>query len=179
MNLGVISLTELWPLFGFHQFFHECLYLIQDPIHHPTLHLAAVSLVSFAPQSFLVFWVLGFGVFFVRVCVSLTLMRKIISFKDLIYLRERERKNRGGAEGEASSLQRREPHLRLDPRTLGSWPELKSRVGRSTDRATQVPQEDRFVKLSCPVESETTQMNWLWRSLTNWPWTRHFAWRPL
>ena len=33
----------------------------------------------------------------------------------------------------------------LNPKTLGSWPELKSRVGRSTDWATQAPQSVFFV----------------------------------
>ena len=56
----------------------------------------------------------------------------ILSFfkKDFIYLRERERehKQEGGrdGEGEAESLLNRNPDMGLNPRTLGSRPELKA-----------------------------------------------------
>ena len=49
----------------------------------------------------------------------------------LIYLRDRDSRSRGGAGGEGegkedSSLLSREPKTGLDPRTLGSQPELKA-----------------------------------------------------
>ena len=60
-----------------------------------------------------------------------------IFFKDFIYLfmgdteRERER--------ESSNRLPVEPNTELDPRTLRSWPEPKSRASRLTDWATQGP----------------------------------------
>ena len=56
-------------------------------------------------------------------------------FKDFIYLficeRESESEHRqtewkAESEGEAGSLQSKEPDVGLDPRTLGSWPEPKA-----------------------------------------------------
>ena len=46
-----------------------------------------------------------------------------------IHLREREQAQAGGTaegEGEAGSLLSGEPNAGLDPRILGSWPELKA-----------------------------------------------------
>ena len=51
--------------------------------------------------------------------------------------RERER------ESQARSMLSMEPSVGLDPMALGSCPELKSRVGCSTNSATQVPQKGR------------------------------------
>jgi len=72
-----------------------------------------------------------------------------------IWERERERERTrvhelGEAEGEgeresqADSTLSAEPDVGLDLMTLRSWPELKSRVGRSTDWATQVLWERYF-----------------------------------
>ena len=53
--------------------------------------------------------------------------------------RERERvhmswgEGQGQRESQAGYMLSVEPDLGLDPTTLGSWPELKSRVGHSTD----------------------------------------------
>ena len=61
--------------------------------------------------------------------------------------------SRGGAEGEGERISSRfhaecgaTSDAGLDPMTLRSWPELKSRVGRLTDCATQVP-PTHFLKL--------------------------------
>ena len=45
----------------------------------------------------------------------------------------------GGRESQADSFLSTEPHWELDPRTLRSWPELKSRVSHSANSATQTP----------------------------------------
>ena len=42
-----------------------------------------------------------------------------------IYLRDKEHEQEGGAEGEVDSPKSREPHMELDPRMVGSGPELK------------------------------------------------------
>jgi len=49
-------------------------------------------------------------------------------FKDFIYLfiHERQRERETEAEGEAGSPRSREPDAGLNPRTLGSQPELKA-----------------------------------------------------
>ena len=66
--------------------------------------------------------------------------------KDFIYLREKERESahRGGrrdrgreGESQAHSMLIAEPDMWLDPRTLRSEPELKSRVGRLTNWVPQ------------------------------------------
>ena len=51
-----------------------------------------------------------------------------IFFKDFIYLSDREHKQEQQAEGEeeAGSPLSREPDVGIDPRTLGSPPELKA-----------------------------------------------------
>ena len=57
-----------------------------------------------------------------------------------------------GAEGERERILRRfqalgEPDAGLDPMTLGSSPEPKSRVGCSAASATQAPQKKSFKKM--------------------------------
>jgi len=62
--------------------------------------------------------------------------------KRFIWERKRVCKCGGGAEGENPEQTPHwvgEPHVGLDPMTPRSWPELKPRVGCSTDWATQVP----------------------------------------
>ena len=65
-------------------------------------------------------------------------------FKFVFYLFW-ERVSQGGAEREADRIPSRlctpstEPDRGLDLPTVRSWPELKSRVGHSTDWATQAP----------------------------------------
>ena len=56
--------------------------------------------------------------------------KHLIFFKDFIYLLKSESTSRGKAEaeGEADSLLSRMPKAELDPRILGSWPELKAEV---------------------------------------------------
>ena len=55
-----------------------------------------------------------------------------VCFKDFIYFFDRERESaqagerQAEGEGEADSPLSREPNARLDPRTLGSQPELKA-----------------------------------------------------
>ena len=79
---------------------------------------------------------------------SLRLYSQALEFIFIIFdLREREKvsvwveqRGRGRErESEASYKLSEEPDTRLDPTTLGSWPELKWRVRLSTDWVTQVP----------------------------------------
>ena len=54
---------------------------------------------------------------------------RLFFFLRFIYLKERERVQAGAGakeEGEAGSLLSRKPDSGLDPRTLGSWPELNA-----------------------------------------------------
>ena len=61
-------------------------------------------------------------------------------FKRFIYLGESRVRGWGGRrESQSASLLSMEPNAGLDPATLRSWPKPKSRLGRSTDRATQAP----------------------------------------
>ena len=60
-------------------------------------------------------------------------MKQVLLKKKFIYLRkredERERESAwagGGLQGEADSPLSRDPDVGLDPRTLGSWLELKA-----------------------------------------------------
>ena len=66
----------------------------------------------------------------------------IYSFFKIFYLFIRERVSEQGGRGkeyQADFLLRMEPPTDLDPTTLRSWPELKSRVGCLTNWATQMP----------------------------------------
>lgn len=73
-----------------------------------------------------------------------------IVFKDFIYLRERESAQEwwGEAEGKEKpdSPLSKDPNVGLNPRTLGSWPELKAR--HLTNWATQVRAPMQYLSLS-------------------------------
>ena len=78
-------------------------------------------------------------------------LSEIIFFKYFIYLFDTEREITSRQRGrqrereEAGSLLSREPDVRLDPRTLRSWPELKAEA--LTHCATQVPRRSTFLKI--------------------------------
>ena len=108
-----------------------------------------------------------------------------MEFKKFIYLvfvfvldREsvsREERPRGGRErqrereSQAGSTLSAEPDVGLHPTTLGSWPELKSRYGRSTNWATQVP-PSLLVRTSVilylgPTQMTSFSLNYLFKYL--------------
>ena len=67
-------------------------------------------------------------------------------------MREREQeRDREGVGGRIPSRLRvvsTEPYVGLDPRTVGSQPELKSRAGHSADEASQMPHLTAFLLCS-------------------------------
>ena len=65
-------------------------------------------------------------------------LNKIAIFKKYLFIWEREREREADREG-ADSLLSWEPDSGLDPRTLRSWPEPKSRVSCLTNGTTQAP----------------------------------------
>ena len=70
----------------------------------------------------------------------------LIFLKFFIYC-ERKRDcvcERAEGEGQADSVLNLEPNAGLDPKTLRSWPQQKSRVGHSINWATQVPLPHSF-----------------------------------
>ena len=81
---------------------------------------------------------------FLSLC-SLSQINKLFIFKKFIYLRDREcgcmsvRRSRGrGREKLKQTVLSAEPNMGLQPKTLRSWPEPKSRVICLIDWATQV-----------------------------------------
>ena len=94
-----------------------------------------------------------FQVLLSKLCKSHKINRELFSNflflkKDYIYLFERESERErawagwraeGERESQADSVPSTEPNAGLHLTTLRSWPEPKSRVGRLTDWATQVP----------------------------------------
>ena len=59
--------------------------------------------------------------------------------RDRVWAGEEHREREGERESQAGSTLSAEPDTGLNLTTVKSWPELKSRVGHSTDWATQVP----------------------------------------
>ena len=82
----------------------------------------------------------------------------------------------GGAVGEGEGEENAEvdtlpsavPNLELDPRTLRSWPELKSRAGHLIEWATLAPQA--FLKYKSWYEENMTRTSKLWSTMK---WTSH------
>ena len=75
--------------------------------------------------------------------------------------RERQRETERERESQVGSTLIMEPNMGLNLTTVRSWPEPKSRVGHSTDWATQVPLVFVFiVKFSCILDKSPSSDTW-------------------